>query len=215
MGRLEKLKRQIISEANKRLLNENPDGPNLECNWFIMDTKLYDGILGELHFSEKSEGFWYLQKFTNTSRPEEFEEDSFEVPQHDDIEVEWDEDRGAIKLVGESLKGLGAYNKIFMTNDDEYSCNLIYGSDARPSKYGIERAQYLIAAKIVLRESLDVPKLLFEEVPLKDGAVISFNSYYKENKFIKKDKYHYLAEEGYSSFNNSLDKCNKYDIGDY
>ena len=53
MGRIEKIKKQIISEANKKLLNENEGGPNLECSWFIMDTKLYDGILGELHFTEK------------------------------------------------------------------------------------------------------------------------------------------------------------------
>ena len=214
MGRIGKLKRQIITEANRRLLNENTDGPNLDCSWFIMDTKLYNGILGELHFTEKSKGFWYLQKFTNISNPEEFDEDSFEVPQYDDIEVEWDEERGMIKLVGKSLIGLEAYNKIFMTNYDEYSCNLIYASDSRPSKYGFERSQYLFAIKLVLTESLEKPKLAFEEVPFENGEIITFDSYYKDNNFLKKDKYYYLVKEEYSSFSRELKNCNKYDIED-
>lgn len=211
MGRIEKIKKQIISEANKKLLNENEGGPNLECSWFIMDTKLYDGILGELHFTEKSEGDWYLQKFTNVNNTEEFEEDSFKVPQPEDIEVEWDEDKGMIKLVGKSLVGLESYNKIFMTNDDEYSCNLIYGTDAYPSKYGIERAQYLIATKIVLLESLEKPKIAFEEVPLENGEVITFDSYYMDKKLFKKKYFFINMDKEYRDFNTSLKKCNKYD----
>lgn len=214
MGRINKIKRDLIMEANKRLLNETEVGPNLECSWFIIDTKLYDGILGELHFTEKSKGVWYLQKFTNINNPEEFEEDSFEVPQHTDIEVALDESNGKIKLVGKSLVGLEAYNKIFMKNDDEYSCNLIYSSDQYPSKYGVARSQYLIAAKIVLEESSEKPKSLFEEVPYNDGEIITFDSYYKDKKLFKK-RYFYLNEESYTSFNNSLSKCDKYDTGEY
>lgn len=207
MGRLDKLKREIIAEANRKILNE---GPELNCNWFITDTKYLDGKIGELHLSEQSKGTWYLQKFSNTTDLSDFTQSVIEIPQYSDIEFQWDDNKKAIKLIGGSLSGLDAYNEVFLDNEDEYSCKLFYGADQTPSKFGAQKAQYIIAGKFELIEIEDKLKTGETEVEMEDGAIITPLSYFVEKKLFKK-RYYTLKFYGDETFSNQLKKCNKYE----
>ena len=208
MGRIGKLKREIIAEANRKILNE--EGPELSCNWFIMDTKYLDDKLGELHFTEQSRGIWYLQKFSNTSDMSDVTETTIEIPQYNDIEFQWDDNKKTIKLIGDSLSGLDAYNEVFLDNEDEYSCKLFTGANQSPSKFGVQKAQYIIAGKFELIEILDKPETGETEVEMGDGATITPLSYFVDKKLLKK-RYYTLKFNSDKTFSNQLTKCNKYE----
>jgi len=212
MGRIGKIKRDLIMEANKKLLNESEDGPDLSsCHWFFIDVNYLDGKIGELHLTQKDKGYWFLEKFSNPQDLEQSIKDTIEVPQQNDIEVMWDDERKAIKLVGKSLIGLEAYNKILQTNEDEYSCKLIYATDQPPSKYGLIRDyQYLHFAKITLVDSKKEPIGITNEVKMKNGAIINLESYFVDKKLFKKE-YHYIVAYDDTKIGNSMIKCDKYD----
>ena len=212
MGRLDKLKREMITEANRKLLNETKGGPDLNCHWFFMDVNFLDGKKGELHLKQEEKGFWRLKKYSDINNIENFTADSIEVPQQNDIEVMWDDERKAIKLVGKSLLGLEAYNTVFQTNEDEYSCKLIYATDQSPSKYGITRDyQYLHFVKIKLVESKKVPIGFTNEVKMENGAIINLDSYFVDRKLFKKE-YHYIGAYDDTEIGASMKRCDKYDI---
>jgi len=207
MGRLDKLKREIIIEANRKILNEDPE---LECNWFIMNTKYLDGKIGELHLTEESKGTWYLQKFSNTTDLTDFTQSVIEIPQYRDIEFQWDENENTIKLIGDSLIGLESYNELFLDNEDDYSCKLLYGTDQAPSRFGVKKSQYIVAGKFELIEIKNKPQLGETEVDMVDGAIITSLSYFVEKKLLSK-KYYTLKFFGDEKFANKLKKCNKYE----
>jgi hypothetical protein len=215
MGRISRMKRDLIMEANKKLLNEVEGGPDLtNCHWFLMDVNYLDGKLGELHMYQVKKGFWRLRKYSDTNNLENFTEDSIEVPQKEEIEVMWDKDKESLKLTGRSLIGLAAYNKIFRTNEDEYSGKIIYGSDQLPSEYGIVRNyQYLHVGEVRLVESKDEPIGLNDGVKMKDGTVININNTYFIDKKLFSKKYFYGAIFDDEKYATNVIKCDKYDTG--
>ena len=213
MGRISKMKRDLIMESNKKLLNETKGGPDLtNCHWFFMDVNYLDGKIGELHLTQQEKGFWFLEKFTNPQDLEQSIKGTIEVPQQNDIEVMWDDERKAIKLVGKSLLGLEAYNTVFRTNEDEYSGKLIYATDQSPSRYGITRDyQYLHFAKITLVESKKEPIGVTNEVKMKNGAIINLESYFVDRKLFKKE-YKFIVAYDDTKIGTSMNRCDKYDI---
>jgi hypothetical protein len=212
MKKIIRLTENDLARIVKRIIKET-ESPELECDWFISDTTLLDGVKGELHFTEKSKGFWYVQKFSNVSDDTDFTEATITIPQLKEIEVEWDEDEEKIKLVNKSLDGLDAYNKLHNTNYDAYSCKLLFASESYPSNYGVSRSQYIHSGEVFLIDDENKPKTTPNEVKLQDGAVIAFDvSYYVDKKLFKKS-YKFLSMSPDESFNRSLDKCDKYDMG--
>jgi hypothetical protein len=224
MGRISKIKRDLIMEANKKLLNETEGGPDLNCNWFLTDVTSLDGRIGELHLIQEEPGFWHLYKYSNPNDDTDYTEDTIKVPQKEEIQVIWVEDsegkvdKQKIELVGKSLDGLDAYNKITTSNSDKYSGNLIFASDQLPSKWGIARNyQYLHFTKLFLVESKTLPPWLEngKEVKMEKGASIDPDSYYIKKKLFGKPTYYYIGFDDDETYINKINKCDKYDTGRY
>lgn len=224
MGRISKIKRDLIMEANKRLLNEMDPGPELNCHWFLMNVNSLDGKLGDLQLIQENLGFWHLYKYSNPNDITEYTEDTIKVPQKEEIQVIWVEDSEGevdtekIELAGKSLDGLDAYNKITTSNSDKYSGNLIYASYQVPSEWGIVRDyQYLHFTKLSLVESKTLPPWLEngKEVKMEKGVAIDPDSYYIKKKLFRKPTYYYIKFDDNETYNNKINKCDKYDPGRY
>lgn len=218
---IDKIKKLIgfdISQNSHDVLSEQNTAPDLNCHWFL---SLDDG---EIHLIQKKPSFWSLKKFSNLSDVTEFSVDTIIVPQIEEIQVTWVEDsqgkvdKEKIELVGKSLDGLDAYNKITSSNSNEYSGNLIYASDRRPSEYGtVRNYQILIFTKLFLKESKTLPAWLEngKEVKMEKGATIDPDSYYIKKKLFRKPTYYYIAFKDNETYNNKINKCDKGDKGRY
>jgi len=224
MGRISKMKRDLIMESNKKILNEVEGGPDLNCHWFLMDVTSLDGRIGELQLNQEKLGFWHLYKYSNPNDFTDYTEDTIKVPQKEEIQVIWVEDsegevdKQKIELAGKSLDGLAAYNKITTSNSDKYSGNLIFASDQIPSEWGIVRDyQYLHFTKLFLTESKTLPPWLEngKEVKMKKGASIDPDSYYIKKKLFGKPTYYYIGFDDNETYKNKINKCDKYDPGRY
>jgi hypothetical protein len=224
MGRISKIKRDLIMEANKKLLNETEEGPELNCHWFLTNVTSLDGRIGELHLIQEEPGFWQLKKFSNPNDVTEFSVGTIIVPQKEEIKVIWVEDsegevdKQKIELAGKSLDGLAAYNKITTSNSDKYSGNLIFASDQIPSEWGIVRDyQYLHFTKLFLVESKTLPPWLEngKEVKMKKGVSIDPDSYYIKKKLFGKPTYYYIGFDENESYTNKINKCDRNDPGRY
>jgi hypothetical protein len=212
MGRIGKIKRDLIMEANKKLLNESEVGIDLStCHWFFMNVTFLDGKLGELHLTQKDKGFWYLKKYTNQKNVNDFTQDTIEVPQESEIEVYWDKDKGRIELVGKSLDGLDAYNKILRGNNDKYSGKLIYATEQPSDKYGFNKDyQYLRFANVKLVESSKLLAWKKDEVKMENGAILNDSSYFVKNNLFGKPTYYYITINQEDQYNDLLKPCENY-----
>lgn len=217
MGRIGKIKRDLIMEANKKLLNEmDSGGPELNCHWFLTDVTSLDGKRGELHLIQEEPGFWRLKKFSNSNDVTEFSVDTIIVPQKEEIEVYWDKDKERIELVGKSLDGLEAYNKIFRESNDKYSGKLIYATEQSPSKYGLNRDyQYLHFANVKLVESSKLLAWKKDEVKMENGAILNDSSYFVKNNLFGKPTYYYIVFGENESYTNKINKCDRNDPDRY
>jgi len=224
---IDKIKKLIgfdISQNSHDVLSEQNTTPDLNCHWFLMDVPSLDGRIGELHLIQKKPSFWSLKKFSNVSDVTEFSVDTIVVPQKEEIQVTWVEDsqgkvdKEKIELVGKSLDGLDAYNKITSSDSNKYSGNLIYASDQIPSEYGtVRNYQYLVFTKLFLKESKTLPAWLEngKEVKMEKGATIDPDSYYIKKKLFSKPTYYYIGFKDNETYNNKINKCDKYDTGRY
>jgi hypothetical protein len=212
MGRISKIKRDLIMESNKRLLNETETGPDLStCDWFLMDVTFLDGKKGELHLTQEELGKWRIEKFSNKNDWTDFTEDSIEVPQESEIEVYWDKDKERIELVGKSLDGLDAYNKILRENNDKYSGKLIYASEQSPSKYGLNRNyQYLQFTKVQLVESSQLPPWKTDEVKMENGAILNDSSYFVKKELFGKPTYYFITLNDETEYSDLIKPCDKF-----
>jgi len=160
-----------------------------------MDTRYLGGVIGELHYSEIQKGKWAFEKYTTADVDEPSTLIELDIPFIKDIEVAWDEQKKAVKLIGsKSLDGLYAYNTIFNQNDDEYSCNVIFHAEGQPSRYGVVKP-ILSVGKVSIAPSsaLKVDKIS-TPVEMKDGAVANvYNNYYINKKLVKKDEIYNLT----------------------
>lgn len=215
MKKIIRLTESDLARIVKRVIRESKVGPELNCDWFITDTTLFDGVKGELHMTEKSRGEWVLEKYNNPNDVTSFTEKTIEIPQSSEIEVEWDDETENIKLVGNGLKALDAYNILYNTNESAESCNVLFASDSYPSEYGKSRSQYINAGKISVLKNEKPSILPVDLVKLKDGATAIYGeSIFFDKKAFKKEYYH-LKLNINTNFSSSLKKCDKYDIGRY
>ena len=223
MKRIVRLTENDLNRIVKKVLLEQDAPPLGDCDFFIMDTKLLDGNLGELHMFQTRPGDWRLQKFIRGNMNPT--QKQIRIPQLDEIEVEWDSQRKQIKLTGQSLLGLKAYNLVFNQNADEYSGKIIYASNQNPSEYGGRRSQFILAGTVKLNITEEQPKLLNNSVKLKNGAKIKkSHSYfigrsgkYKTNKTLSINNldrvYGAIEIDGIGEFNNGQRKCDPTDVG--
>lgn len=207
MKKIIRLTESDLAKIVKRVIKESKVNPERNCNWYITDTTLLDGVKGDLHMTERSKGIWILEKYNNPNYATPPFKKNIEVPPPSEIEVEWDDEIENIRLVGNGLKALNAYNVLFNTSESPESGKVLFTTDSYPSKYGIERAQYIIAAKIVVSKSEKPSIFPMELVKLKDGATAIFDkSIFFDRKMFKKEYYH-LNLIYNENFQNSIRKC--------
>ena len=212
MGRIGKIKRDLIMEANKKLLNENEGEPDLStCDWFLMDVTFLDGKLGELQLTQQEKGKWLIEKYSKESNTNKIKQDVIKVPQKSEIEVYWDKDKERIELVGKSLDGLDAYNKILRENNDRYSGKLIYATEQPPDKYGSNKDyQYLRFVHVVLAKSSKLLAWKTDEVKMENGAILNDSSYFVKKELFGKPTYYYITINQEDQYNGLIKPCDKF-----
>lgn len=189
----------------KPMLNEvESNKPELNCDWFVMDTNLVDGVTGELHFSNSGETKWVVEKFSNPNNDDDFTLLTISIPKYDDLEVIWNKAEKRIELHGEkSLMALKSYNDLNRTNDGPESCNVVCTTVGVVDKFGFKDPDGIILGKIKLSQfSGDFPGV--EPVKVTDGAIANIsNNFYKT----RKSNYKFYIE---NSKLFTVNKCKKY-----
>lgn len=191
----------------KPILNEvESNKPELNCDWFVTDTNLVDGMVGELHFTNTGGTKWVVEKFSDPNNDDNFSLLMISIPNYDEIDVIWNESEQRIELTGEkSLMALKAYNDLNQTNLGPESCNVVCKTVGVVDKFGFKNPDGIILGKLELQQfSGEIP--VVEPIKMVDGAIanIETNIYTK-----RKVNYKFRIENYFKGFL-ELKKCKRY-----